>query len=89
MFDLLEDLDSRYKIKSPILRSLEKHCTQKLVEVCLSRREMTVKDLVVELEKPESTIRKILKQMQQRKKIRKVKKKGKNFFRCVSTLRQD
>ena len=73
LLDALDDLNKIYKIKAPILKFLEKHCTKKLLKFAL-KEEKTVKELVSLLEKPEPTIRKILKELEREGEIVKIKK---------------
>lgn len=79
LLDSLDELNSRYKIKSPIIRVLDKHCMKKLIEISLTKREKRVKDIVFELEKPESTVRKVLDELVKEGRIEKIKK-GKIFY---------
>jgi predicted transcriptional regulator len=78
LLDVLDELNFRYKIKSPIIRSLDRYCTKKLIEISLRKKGKTVKSLVFELEKPESTVRKILKEMMKEKRVKRIKK-GRTF----------
>jgi hypothetical protein len=76
LFDMLSEL-KKFGIKVPIERKLTRHCDRKMIEISLSKEKKTVKDLVKELNTPESTVRKILKELE---KEGKVKKKGKFFI---------
>jgi DNA-binding MarR family transcriptional regulator len=76
LFDMLSEL-KKFGIKVPIERKLTRHCDRKMIEISLSKEKKTVKDLVKELNIPESTVRKILKELE---KEGKVKKKGKFFI---------
>ena len=73
LLDTLDDLYKTYKIRAPILRFLEHHCTKNLLKIVL-KEEKTVKELVSLLEKPEPTIRKILKELEKEGEIVRIKK---------------
>ena len=82
LLDSLDELNRRYKIKAPVLKFLEKHCTRKMLKLVL-KKEKTVKELVNLLQKPEPTIRKILREMEKEGKITRIKK-GRVFkFKCI------
>jgi DNA-binding Lrp family transcriptional regulator len=75
LFDMINEL-KKFGIRAPIERKIVKHCDRKMIEISLSKGKKTVKELVEELNIPESTIRKILKEL---KKEGKIKKEGKYF----------
>jgi predicted transcriptional regulator len=83
LLDLLNELNSRYRIKSPIIRFLDKHCMKKLIEISLAKGEKTVKDLVFELEKPESSVRKVLNEMIREKTVKKIKRGKILYFKSL------
>jgi DNA-binding Lrp family transcriptional regulator len=73
LFDMIGEL-KKSGIRVPIERKLTTHCDRKMVEIYLSKGKKTVKELVKELNIPESTVRKILKELE---KEGKVKREGK------------
>ena len=76
LLDVLDELDSRFNIHSPISKKLDRIVSRLLILNSLKRRR-TVKELVALLEKPESTIRKILDELKKEGKVeRKREKRG-------------
>jgi predicted HTH transcriptional regulator len=75
LFDMVNEL-KKFGIRVPIEKKLTRHCDRKLIEISLSKGKKTVNELVKELNIPESTVRKILKELE---KEGKVKKEGKYF----------
>jgi DNA-binding IscR family transcriptional regulator len=80
LFDMINEL-KKSGIRVPIERKLIRHCDRKMIEISLSKGKKTVKELVKESNIPESTVRKILKELE---KEGKVKREGK-FFILSST----
>jgi len=78
---MLVELKKRYKIRVPIERKLETFVLKRLVLNAL-KKPKSVKELVYEIQKPESTLRKVLKELLKERKIKKIKrKKGAEFVR--------
>jgi predicted HTH transcriptional regulator len=76
LFDMINEL-KKSGIRVPIERKLIRHCDRKMIEISLSKGKKTVKELVKESNIPESTVRKILKELEKEEKL---KKEGKFFI---------
>jgi DNA-binding IscR family transcriptional regulator/predicted nucleotidyltransferase len=63
LFDMVNEL-KKFGIRVPIEKKLIRHCDRKMIEISLSKGKKTVNELVKELNIPESTIRKILKELE-------------------------
>lgn len=73
LLDMLDEMKKRYKIHTPIERKLHTFVLKKLILHTL-KKSKTVKELVYELQRPEPTLRKVLKELLKEGKIKKIKK---------------
>jgi len=76
LLDMLYALKD-YDVKAPnsIFRKLQRHCTEELIKEELKKRERSIKELVFLLDIPEPTVRKIVKDLESRGVIEKIKAK--------------
>lgn len=79
LLDVLDELKTRYKIETPIERRLDSFVLRRVVLYCL-RRPKSVKELVSETQRPETTLRKVLKELLKEGKIKIIKKDKETKF---------
>ena len=79
LLDMLVELKKRYKIRVPIERKLESFVLKRIVLNAL-KKPKSVKELVYEIQKPESTLRKVLGELLKEGKIKKIKRKKRAEF---------
>jgi len=73
LLDVLDELSARYKIRTPIEKKLNSFVLRRIVLYCL-KKPKSVKELVFETQKPETTLRKVLKELLKEGKIKPIKK---------------
>jgi len=80
LLDMLEEL-KKHGIVTPIEKKLDSFVLRRIVLYCL-KKPKSVKELVCETQKPETTIRKVLRELLKEKKVKRVKKgRGSSFVR--------